>query len=294
MNDRIIKDNYKITEEENRLKEEIGALPYNIFLDHSLIQMYDLIIPLNNCPAHWLAINKFTDLDAILLTALNCLSNGCIFDHKSYTINDKDGIKKYTKEAEYQSNHHNLKSAVVWYNSAFDYLLQIIYFGFEFYNDFYDSESYEKELKACLWQPNDKRTQNFYNRFHNLAKNNSNADKLLQKWITLRKSAPATRTRELANTIKHHGIFDLDETKREIYPYTIINPNTGTGISGQQLIARPSIGYMKLIEVLITIHKDIIEFEKYLLGELGFLDSIDIIDFSEPRPFIKKSFSART
>ena len=65
-------------------------------------------------------MKKFEELDAILMTAKYCLGEGSRFDRKAYS--ECNGVRTYDKKAQYHLNLHDLKSAVVWYNSSIDYL----------------------------------------------------------------------------------------------------------------------------------------------------------------------------
>ncbi|WP_019130776.1 hypothetical protein [Alistipes communis] len=235
--------------------------------------------------SHYMAMKKFEELDAILMTAKYCLGEGSRFDRKAYS--ECNGVRTYDKKAQYHLNLHDLKSAVVWYNSSIDYLLQIIYFGFEFYTPFHTNAKYREELRKCVW--NEKYT--FYKDFCTLADVNDNAKNLKIKWQNLQQHDSVKHIRKFANAIKHHGGFELTETADRPMRIGVTEPFSSKTVDWDEIMRRPTIPFIELVQNLIVVHNEVITLEEYLFDELGLSDVPSTIRVGIDK--ITQSFSAR-
>lgn len=280
-----IRAEIEITDVEKNLKKQIESLPLSFFEILADGKVCELILIMAGTHSHYMAIKKFEELDAILMTAKCCLNDGSRFDHKVYS--ECKDIRKYDKTAQYQQNLHYLKSAVVWYISSIDYLLQIIYFGFEFYTPFDTNSGYVRELRKCVW--NKKYT--FYKDFCAFADVNDHAKALKNEWETLQRQPSVIYTRKFANSIKHHGGFELSETAGKSTRIAVTEPSSGTTVDLDEMMGRPTIPFAELVQNLIDIHHQVVLLEEYLFNELGLADIPSNVEVGIDR--IKRSFSAR-
>lgn len=281
----IIRHKIEITEEEKRLQKEIKALPLSVFEKLSDGRVDELSLIVAGTHSHYMAMKKFEEFDAILMTAKYCLGAGSRFDHKAYS--ESNGVRTYDKNAQYHLNLHDLKSAVVWYNSSIDYLLQIIYFGFEFYTPFHTNSKYREELRKCIW--NEKFT--FYKDFCTLANANDNVKNLKIKWENLQQHDSVKCIRKFANAIKHHGGFELTEIADQPTRISVTEPFSGKTADWDEIMERPTIRFIELVRNLIVVHNEVVTFEEYLFDELGLSNIPSTIRVGIDK--IKQRFSAR-
>lgn len=274
-----IEEPIEVTEEEKSLQEQIRNLAVNTFDRLSDNKISDIVLLLAGNESSHIAVRKFESLDTILMTAKYCLLNGCRFDHKVYS--ERNGMQTYNKAAQYQYNLHNLKSAVIWYNSSIDYILQIIYWGFGFNKPFTTvtpseyKTHYRKEEKRAKWEYNNrKKKQNskhsFTNKFMEIAATNQYAEKIKNEWVQLYNSHDAIRIRELANDIKHHSGFELVETSTARHNKIGIALDAEHTICWEEVTQLPVIGYAELLKHLIGLHNEVTSFEECLYKELGY------------------------
>lgn len=280
----IIRHKIEVTKEEKSLQKKIHELPCSLFEKLSDGKVDELSLIVAGTHSHYMAMKKFEELDAILMTAKYCLGQGSRFDRKAYS--ESKGIRTYNKNAQYHLNLHDLKSAVVWYNSSIDYLLQIIYFGFEFYTPFHTNSKYREELRKCIW--NEKFT--FYKDFCTLADANDNVKVLKNKWENLQQHDSVKYIRKFANAIKHHGGFELTEIADRPTRIGVTEPFSGKTVDWDEIMERPTIPFVELVQNLIVVHNEVIALEEYLFNELGFSNIPSTIRVGIDK--IKQRFSA--
>ena len=256
-----VNEPFEITDEEKSLQEQIHNLQIQTF---NKFKLTDLALILAGEEASHIAVRKFEALDTLLTTAHYYLLDGSRFDHKVYC--EKDGVQTYNKHAQYQYILHNLKSAVVWYNSSIDYILQIIYFGFGFYQHFTTvsksehKNHYQKEERSARLS-----NKEFMKKFDEISASNQYAKELQNRWKQLSYGCNAVKIRELANSIKHHSGFELVETATATHHKISIY-----GICWEEVAKIPTIGYTELLKHLIGLHNEVASFEEYLYNALGF------------------------
>lgn len=268
-----IKKTSQLTEKEKILKERLDNLPINTYRKLSDNKICDILLAYPDSESSYLAVKKFEALDTILITAKYCLSKACRFDHKVYS--EKSGKQIYNETAQYQYNLHNLKSAVIWYNSSIDYILQIIYFGFGFYSPFTGKdykEHFHKEEKRVIWREHESgqrnlNAQNFTGKFVGIASVNQCAKDVLTQWKQLYRTAKEVR--KLADDMKHHSGFELNETAERSHNKIGIMIGD-TPFCLDDVTQLPTIGYDRLIDYLMNLHLSVTSCEEYLYKALGF------------------------
>lgn len=257
MTTEIIQKEIILTADEKRLLRDVKTLPMSVFNRLSDNKISDFSLRIVGTQSLIIARRKFFELDEILMTGAYCLREGCRFDHQ--VVKESNGVVIHDKEAQYAMNFHNLKSAVVWYVSSIDYIQQIIYFGFEFNEPFYDEFGYKKELK----------NKYFYKTFLCLTELDDTVKTLYENWKAFRGKLSIKSIRELANALKHHGGFELTEIKKGERRVTTTENCTKRPIEWWRVLGRPEIRYVDLVEMLKDAHMEIAQFEEYLFEELG-------------------------
>lgn len=256
----IIKEDIQLTEWEAQLEDIILSLPttkyHNVNADFYTACTKDFSL--------FAAIKLIDSFQEIVTTARYCLSRGCRFNHKVYLESNKDGVKKYDKQAQYVMNFHELKSAIVWYNSAMDYLLQVIYFGFGFHGKVDNNDNYIKELKSVRWVGGD-----FSNNFRELSELNQDARNLYNAYKDTFDNTDIVAVRGLANNMKHHGGFDLEEYPKDSHHNIGCTDKYGHMVCYNEITQRPRVSYQKIVEHLIGAHKAIIKLGDYIIEQLG-------------------------
>mgnify|MGYP003290530671 CR=1 FL=1 len=217
----------------------------------------------------YIAIRQIDSYHEIMTTAKYCLSQGCRFDHKVYLKIGNDGDKIYNKQAQYVMNFHELKSAIVWYNSALDYILQIIYFGFGFHKSILTSNNFRNEQINVKWN----KQATFYKSFENFAKKNQNAKKVFDKYNAIRDDKNVTLIRKLANHMKHHGGFDMAECIKNQRGDLKLRVNDKI-INLNKITKREIVSYKKIVNSLMETHNTITTFGDYIIEQLGFAEQI--------------------
>lgn len=277
---------YEIQNWDN-LREEITKLPKPYMGNGTDLRWLSLINTDNQ--SNVLAVNAYIALNDILTTAFFSLSVGCRFDHK---------MEKQCREAQYRMNEHHLKNAVICYNSAIDYCLQVIYWGFEFYSSMNNEYEYESNLKKCSLSEKGKDSC-FMKRFKELSNENSEAKIIYKKFnTTLRSGDVSERIRGLANSFKHHWGFSLKDTytnpknhyyytselKSEIATIDIKNMSPDEYLKNWGNLEIKStyytpekkiIAYQELVNLLVNMHLQLIDFQELLFDKLGFNKIID-------------------
>lgn len=267
----IIKEDIQLTEWETSLDELISSLP-----ETKYPYIDDIYVKFTKDLSLFSAIKLIDAYNEIITTAKYCLSNGCQFNHLAYQEGERDGTRIYDKQAQYVMNLHELKSAIVWYNSAMDYLLQVIYFGFGFHGNIRSNERYQKEQKKVRW--NDKNV--FYITFENFAATNTYAKDVFDRYNYTFKNKHLKTIRKLANHMKHHGGFDLKEYPKDYRDdMDICLSNYLQSFS--EITKRDTISYKEIVCSLIGAHTAIIGLGDYIIEQLGL--TTEIFDMSNPQ-----------
>lgn len=256
----IIKEDIQLTEWETSLDELISSLPITKY-PYINIDMYAAITKDFSLFA---AVKLWESYNEIMTTARYCLRRGSYFNHKVYNEVQKSGIRRYDKQAQYVMNLHELKSAIVWYNSAMDYLLQVIYFGFGFHSQVSNSEDYHEELRCVRWG-----ISSFSKSFREFSKLNQDARSLYNAYKDAFNNSDIEAVRSLANNMKHHGGFDLEEYPKNSHHNVGFTDKYGNMVCYNEITQRTQVSYKQVIEHLIGAHKAIIKLGDYIIEQLG-------------------------
>lgn len=118
----------------------------------------------------------------------------------------------------------NSCNAILSYQACYDYFLQIVFFGFGFYNDFSTSEEYKRLIKKCRLNPNNiiainpkynenGRTKDFEKRINDFCCRNSDFMNFFREFYYRYKflNDETFGIGNWANCIKHQGGFLTQE-----------------------------------------------------------------------------------
>lgn len=123
-----------------------------------------------NTPGYRIAFEKFQDLLQTFTSARYALLQTSHNKHEG-VYSDKPGLAQLWVRKEFAKN------AIIWYNSCYDLILQIIYFGFDFWNTINSPETYAKEVGNCKFSAYKGDWLNIRS-FNELARQNKEAEKL--------------------------------------------------------------------------------------------------------------------
>lgn len=122
------------------------------------------------------------------------------------------------KENDIISQFLYLRSCITDYNACYDYALQIIFFGFGFYDDFSNQEEYILQLQNSAKLFNQGGQTEFSKNMNKLSSANEDFKMFYKKLCKYRGVADNYKTnpskynlRILANNIKHQGGFSFSE-----------------------------------------------------------------------------------
>lgn len=257
----------------DKLYDEISNLTPSCLLRDGYKHITSLINSLDQ--SDYNAYSAFKALDDILTTAHYCFIQGCRSDHP---------MEKNDRESQYAMNSHNLKSAVVWYNSARDYCLQVIFWGFEFNSTINSDKKFDSELKTCFLSGNGDDSQ-FMKDFHKLAKGDSEAKEVYDSFNkNIRSGDDIDIIMKLCNNIKHHWGFEVSESYNDPRSVSVLKFNTNelsieTFKNEYHTVYFPPskkvIPYKDLVTALANVHMKLIGFQELLFQKLGFQNMID-------------------
>lgn len=269
-------EKYTIKDWDNLYDEISNLTPPCLLRDE-----YKNITSLINSPkqSDYNAYNAFKALNDILTTAHYCFIQGCRFDHP---------MENNDINSQYSMNSHNLKSAVVWYTSAIDYCLQVIYWGFKFNSTINNDEEFYSEQKKCVLS--EKRVESqFMKDFRGFMKENPDAKVVYESFNNTKDGNYEKIIRGLCNNMKHHWGFDVSESYNDPRSVVVLNyGNLGNDIPSiletirntepSKVYFPPSkkvISYMDLVTALANVHMKLIDFQELLFQKLGFQNMID-------------------
>lgn len=202
-----------------------------------------------------IATRKFEELEHLYKTAHFTLREGSHSNHGGITCNKGDDIAQQWRRFEF------LKNAIIWYNSCFDYVLQIVYFAFDFADTkkIEKHEDYANTLKKCKWEQIEKK-------LILKAKTNNHAEKLLTDLSKLRGELKPIR--DWANTLKHNGLLEIDSWRTHRHSVSIEKEN-GSKINTD--IFLPQVVKMNnVLDTLIKGDEQIVNFTYELYDFIGF------------------------
>jgi hypothetical protein len=200
-----------------------------------------------------IARDKFRHLYGLLATARFAASEAHKKLHKGPVL----WSSGYTGQMWVRSQY--LKNAVLWYNSCDDYLLQIIWFAFDFVNPnkLRSPNIYKRALRGCRWE----------SLLAKLEYRNMETDVafLLKEIKSLRTDVHVKSVRDIANSLKHHAdiyIKDLD-----LPPDYILTSDQGFNSAA---VADKPLDLDDAAILLQRAHQKITEFATFLLHFIDF------------------------
>ena len=132
-----------MTDKEKNILETFGQLTLEVNKLPSINYSYDLIskyegIFLEGDTGLIIASQKIQELERIFSSAKFALVKGSHDKQQGVSGDDAQTVIRF----------EFLKNAIIWYNSCYDYILQIVYFGFDFNKPISCRSEYLKELKG--------------------------------------------------------------------------------------------------------------------------------------------------
>ena len=276
-----------MTDKEKKFLETFGQLTLEVNNLPSIDYSNDLIskkqgIFLEGDHGLVIASQKFQELERLFSSAKFALVKGSHNKHQGVSGDDAQTVIRF----------EFLKNAIIWYNSCYDYILQIVYFGFDFNKPIASQSDYLKELKNCRYIKNKKTSKTFYTEFEKIALKSPDAQDLFEKLNTFYFENKG-KLRDWANKLKHQGAIELDILYNKSIGIGIINSNFEELFCDNYL--EPEIVCLnELIEEIVRVHVEIVQFSNYLYDFIGFkyIKELSILDFNDDR--LLKKFSAKT
>ena len=200
-----------------------------------------------NDKGYAVAGEKFKDLYSVIASARFALLNAHTKIHK-HNISWQSG---YPAQLWLRSQY--LQNSILWYNSCEDYILQIIYFAFDFYSDL---KQYKKEMKKC--------------RFDNICKKLDKYDHLPNTHILYNNllsyhNDPSVKIiRDYADLTKHNQLLKFHGLDSNLPLYYNTHDFTTKDIEPKK------IDIDETVDVLKDVHQKIISLGLFLLKFIEF------------------------
>lgn len=235
------------------------------------------------CGGHkglYISTIKFEELEDLIRFSNASLRDGIKEDYNA-TVNGE-----VRPEAQRILRFYHLKYAILNYNACYDYILQIIYFAFDFCEEITSPEVYQEQLAKCSFGNSSK----FRQRFKIFSETNTKAKELFEKLDDFYNN----KRRKLggwANAIKHRGGLSIPEMIPNRHNTCIFGD--GSIVFSPETIYPHIITIEEIIEELQEQNKIICEFSEYLFDFLGFnnacTNKLLVNDwFMDVRPFVYK------
>ena len=235
------------------------------------------------CGGHkglYISTIKFEELEDLIRFSNASLRDGIKEDYNA-TVNGE-----VRPEAQRILRFYHLKYAILNYNACYDYILQIIYFAFDFCEEITSPEVYQEQLAKCSFGNSSK----FRQRFKIFSETNTKAKELFEKLDDFYNN----KRRKLggwANAIKHRGGLSIPEMIPNRHNTCILGD--GSIVFSPETIYPHIITIEEIIEELPEQNKIICEFSEYLFDFLGFnnacTNKLSVNDwFMDVRPFVYK------
>lgn len=233
------------------------------------------------CGCHkglYISTIKFEELEDLIRFSNASLRDGIKEDYKA-TINGE-----VRPEAQRVLRFYHLKYAILNYNACYDYILQIIYFAFNFSEDITTQQIYQEQLGKCTFSNSSK----FRQQFKAFSETNTKAKELFDKLDDFYNN----KRRKLggwANAIKHRGGLSIPEMIPNRHNTCIFE--SGSIVFSYETICPNIITIEEIIDELKEQNKIICEFSEYLFDFLGFnkvnTNKLSVNDwFLDVRPFV--------
>lgn len=220
---------------------------------------------------------KMEELESMMLAAKATLGKGTM-EQQHATAN---GVE--TEKAQTAARFYHLEHAIIDYDACYDYVLQIIFFAFDFFTPLCSETDYSKNLRACR-----RGKSKFWRNFESLSHHNDNAKTLLDKYSTF-DNQRTPKLAKWANRLKHHGGLNVEELASDRFSWSKLDDHNNV-IFCSRWIQPMYVTINEVINELTQRNNDIVEFANWLYDFIGFslCDQQTITGFLT----INKSFSA--
>jgi len=204
-----------------------------------------------------IAMLKFEEFQRTFIYAQHSFLLGMKEEHK---VSAGDGNNERAKKG-YRFYH--LRHAILDFNACYDFILQIVYFGCDFFDEIKSSENYANELEKCKWITIKRKTQELSGRSEMLEKlkafydgrgNYKKANHPLTYWT---------------NQIKHRGGFIINELVDDSGKIEITNQKTGEIIFSSDYIKPICVSFQEIKNCLVYHNDKIVEYAEFLYISLG-------------------------
>jgi hypothetical protein len=228
-----------------------------------------------NDKGYAIAGEKFHDLYSMLASARFALINAHNKIHNHLITWDSGYLGQLWLRSQF------LLNSIVWYNCCEDYIMQIIWFAFDFYKDL---NNYSKEMSLC-------RYKKIYDEL--VKYNPPNTKILFEKIKSFHNDPSISITRKYANLTKHNEFLRF----KGLYHRRLMQVNSGSFSS--KSIEPLEIDIDEAIDTLRIVHNKIVGFGKSLIDFIDFnkmfkYDNKGSILLFEPRPLFEyKKLSIR-
>lgn len=227
--------------ESNDLLKEL--VPPDIFNPDFFVTDFGLI----NDKGYAIAGEKFGDLYSVLASARFALYNAHLKIHNDQRLMESEYSSTLWLRAQY------LQNSILWYNSCEDYILQIVWFAFDFYKDL---NRYEDEMRKCKYSIIYKEL----NRYKDL----ENAGLLLKYLSSYHQDDNVKFIRNLADALKHKQLINI--MGLNIGRLMSFKSNTFSS----SLLEKKWIDLDESIEKIKQVHIKIIELGSFLIELINF------------------------
>jgi hypothetical protein len=212
-----------------------------------------------------IALVKFDEFYHRFIQAQLSFQMGMRTDHRVYSTDGNNDL------AQKSYRFYFLQYAILDYNACYDYLLQIVYFGCDFFDEIKSQKDYKENLKQCTWTCK-KEKNGFKDRIDKLEQTRNDDFKAFLKKLCKFYGCKDNNKYPLAfwtNQIKHKGGFIIDELEPHGPKIEIINRITGEIVFSSDSVKPISTSLKKIEECLIYHNDKIVEFADFLYTGLN-------------------------
>lgn len=217
-----------------------------------------------------IALVKFEEFQDIFFQAQYSFHMGMKDNHK---VNSSDG---HDELAQKNIRFYYLKYAIQGYNACYDYILQIIYFGCDFFDkEIKSQKDYNYYLQQCRFSESSK----FKKEVDKLIGNQNDDFKVFLNNLCVFYESRNDKNHPLAdwtNQLKHRGGFIIDEIDIDRAEVKIWNEKTGETIFTSNYINPICVSFQNIEECLVYHNNKIINYVDSLYVDLGFDDPANL------------------
>ena len=231
----------EIIQESNDFLKEL-VLPVKFRIDSSFTD-FGLI----NDKGYAIACEKYRDLYSVLSNASFALFNAHMKLHNDHSL-WKSG---YTGTLWLRSQY--LQNSILWYNSCEEYVLQIIWFAFDFFKDL---KKYSQEMSNCGYKKILKELANY--------KDLENTSIIIKELHSFHENENVAFVRKLANLMKHKQLINFNGLGSN----RLMTFNSNDFSSS--LIEKECVDIDEVIVIIKNVHILAVEFGSFLFDFINF------------------------